>query len=1099
MDEKKTDIAAWNTNVVKGFSRLDGYMNVVNRIGTSKDSSEAYEFAPEIQVPDIDLAAHYEGNGLFAKIIDAPAEKAATRDFDLGISDKNAESLVTDALEDLEWAATASQAVKWSRLFGGAIAVMLIDDGGRLEDPVNWDAIRGIDELVLFERAVVEPDYYSMYNYGKRYGLDRSRTRYGKPEFFRVNSQYGSFTVHENRCLVFRNGNLPEITTQAEYRYWGLPEYLRIKRVLRETVTNHSIGTKMMEKSVQGIYKMKDLTEKLAFEGGEDAVYKRMEVIDMVRGFLNSIIIDMDGEDYSFQTFQVSGYRDVIDASCNILSAVTNIPQTILFGSSPAGMDSTGTSDLENWYNYLGQISDLQIKPNLQRLLDILFRGWLNTGKLTDEPMYKLAFKPFWNLSESEQADLDLKKVQIQQARAQVAQMYVEMQVLDPQEIRKGLAESEEFNIEELLDNGDAGDDAMSELENALAELPSPNSLPEQGSFAQYAEGVDVKAHGIYLSEQETDPDKGITPVPQPSKANRDCICYGHEKNEPVPRMDAAPKGDWITVNGARVLLGEGGQVIGGPSNLKGKSFPNAKSQTKQGKGRGSTYPKSAGSEEETFDIKAVSRIHRSEAYTEWAVADEFDRAAYLDDARESYPDYGFTKNGTLVNSIASGEKLDEKPTSLSERQFEAYVKESGSKVIYRGVQNYETEDGDIIATGSDIRKEFATADDAVYGGGNYGSGYHFSDSKEYAAGFAHKSEGGEIIECAIKPQAYLMKHSEWEGLSQPQKDMYDNDEGLYALTHGYDGITSTTGVTNILNRGALVYKEPRARKDAFDAPHKTTEKGVGVLVVLDGKILTGLRRNEGTFCGPGGHIEAGETPEQAAVRETQEEFGIVPKELIHVGTTGAVKPYLPSEIYLCTEFDGAPKADGDEMQFAQFMEPDKVLSLIDAGVAFPPFAESVKLLLHSLTHEETSDRISYTPTNTDGGPGSGNFGHNGVPGQVGGSAPGNSKGLTKFQRKNGKMLVTSEVQMTFAGGPVSLKAGSEIKKIVDFAGPGKKKPVSVEPQLIKQHGGKTGSWTHTRGEATVVLADGNNRKAELHWFESKGIGQVNMKVKRFM
>ena len=486
MNDKRTDAVAWRTNVVKGFSRLDGYMNVVNRIGTSKDSSEAYEFAPETQVPDLDLAAHYEGNGLFAKIIDAPAEKAATRDFDLGVSDENVSSLVTDALEDLEWITTAAQAIKWSRLFGGAIIVMLIDDGGRLEEPVNWDAVQGIDELVLFERAVVEPDYYSMYNYGQRYGLDRARTKYGQPECFHVHSQYGSFTVHESRCLVFRNGTLPETTTQAEYRYWGLPEYIRIRRTLRETVTNHSIGTKMLEKSVQGVYKMKDLTEKLAIEGGEDAVYKRMEVIDMVRGFLNSIIIDMDGEDYSFQTFQVSGFKEVIEASCNILSAVSNIPQAILFGSSPTGMDATGTSDLENWYNYLGQISDLQIKPNLQRLLDILFRGWLNTGKLQEEPMYKLDFKPFWNLSESEQADLDLKKIQVQQAKAQVAQTYIDMQALDPQEVRKGLAKSEEFNIEELLDEEDIEDDAMSELEAALADLRPPN-----GSLEQEADGVD--------------------------------------------------------------------------------------------------------------------------------------------------------------------------------------------------------------------------------------------------------------------------------------------------------------------------------------------------------------------------------------------------------------------------------------------------------------------------------------------------------------------------------------------------------------------------------------------------------------------------------
>ena len=34
-----------NPNVVTGFSRLDGYLNVLNRFGTSRDSSEAYEFA----------------------------------------------------------------------------------------------------------------------------------------------------------------------------------------------------------------------------------------------------------------------------------------------------------------------------------------------------------------------------------------------------------------------------------------------------------------------------------------------------------------------------------------------------------------------------------------------------------------------------------------------------------------------------------------------------------------------------------------------------------------------------------------------------------------------------------------------------------------------------------------------------------------------------------------------------------------------------------------------------------------------------------------------------------------------------------------------
>ena len=96
-------------------------------------------------------------------------------------------------------------------------------------------------------------------------------------------------------------------------------------------------------------------------------------------------------------------------------------------------------------------------------------------------------------------------------------------------------------------------------------------------------------------------------------------------------------------------------------------------------------------------------------------------------------------------------------------------------------------------------------------------------------------------------------------------------------------------------------------------------------------------------------------------------------------------------------------------------------------------------------------------------------------------------------------MSVTSEVKLTFAGKPVALKAGSEITKIVDFAGSGKKRPVDVESHLIKQYGGKAGSWTHTRGQGTIVLTDGGEQKVELHWFESKEVGQVNMKIKNLI
>ena len=58
--------------------------------------------------------------------------------------------------------------------------------------------------------------------------------------------------------------------------------------------------------------------------------------------------------------------KDVIDTTCNMLSAVTNIPQTILFGRSPAGENSTGDSDFENYYNYIERIQKLMLKKNVR-------------------------------------------------------------------------------------------------------------------------------------------------------------------------------------------------------------------------------------------------------------------------------------------------------------------------------------------------------------------------------------------------------------------------------------------------------------------------------------------------------------------------------------------------------------------------------------------------------------------------------------------------------------------------------------------------------------------------------------------------------------
>jgi 8-oxo-dGTP diphosphatase len=67
----------------------------------------------------------------------------------------------------------------------------------------------------------------------------------------------------------------------------------------------------------------------------------------------------------------------------------------------------------------------------------------------------------------------------------------------------------------------------------------------------------------------------------------------------------------------------------------------------------------------------------------------------------------------------------------------------------------------------------------------------------------------------------------------------------------------------------------------------KPTEYANLCFVIRDGQILL-IRKKRGLGAGkingPGGRLEPGETAEQAAIRETQEEIGVTPTGLEHLG-----------------------------------------------------------------------------------------------------------------------------------------------------------------------------------------------------------------------
>jgi len=96
---------------------------------------------------------------------------------------------------------------------------------------------------------------------------------------------------------------------------------------------------------------------------------------------------------------------------------------------------------------------------------------------------------------------------------------------------------------------------------------------------------------------------------------------------------------------------------------------------------------------------------------------------------------------------------------------------------------------------------------------------------------------------------------------------------------------------------------------------------GVGVLILRDGKVLLGKRKNahgEGDWCPPGGHLEFNEEVEDCARREVFEESGL---EITNIRRGPYTNDFFESEgkhyITLCVIADYAKGT-------ASCKEPDK-------------------------------------------------------------------------------------------------------------------------------------------------------------------------------
>ena len=382
---------------------LDEFVNPLARSGAGMPNLlEATEypltrFTQNWQV----LNSLYRSHWVVQKIINTIPQDMMKNGYDLQ-SDINPDQIqkISKIIRQTRLHSKILNGLYWGRLYGGAAGIIMIDgEADRMDEPLDLDrvmpgAFKGL--LIMDRWSGIQPSADLI--------TDITDPDFGMPEYYEVTLPEGQGVIrlHNSRVCRFSGREMPYLEKLAE-NYWGTSEMEHVFSELkkRDNVSwNIALLTFMANIRVM---KMDGMEQLMAYGGGkqQEALYNTLEGLNMM---LNNNGIQILGKDDSYESHQYtfSGLGEVYDRFMMDVSGACGIPVTKLFGRSPAGMNSTGDADMDNYYDTIEQSQESQLRPVLDKLLPIVCMSAL--GAVPDDLDY--IFNPVRRPSNDEKQSL---------------------------------------------------------------------------------------------------------------------------------------------------------------------------------------------------------------------------------------------------------------------------------------------------------------------------------------------------------------------------------------------------------------------------------------------------------------------------------------------------------------------------------------------------------------------------------------------------------------------------------------------------------------------------------------------------------------------
>jgi phage-related protein (TIGR01555 family) len=393
---------------------------------TDKGSVARPNLAPWL-LSDEELGALWEQNGLAAKIVSIYPERATREGW--AVPD-----IPNEEEERLRTYDRFQEALNWGGLYGGSALLMVTEEdvprsfrGQRgvrprdwLAQPLNLERVGKLHALQVFDpwEAWIET-------------VDRQLSSPGfrGPLYWRIASEDLQAVVHASRIVWFRGVKRPpSAQTMDFWRDNRMPDNSVLQRIwdeirrLTETMQGGAVIAQELRTAVLQVGNLPGVTTGSQAEAFE----QRMTWLARFKSLLGVLTIGPNDK-YTSDAHSATGFSELSTEAKSMLSAVSDIPETELFGSAPSGLNTDGESGKEHFRSSVSSYQERH-RSCFHQVYRVVYaqQDGPTRGRAPDE--WAVEFHPLNEPSEKEQAET-MEIV----ARTDLA--YIDAQVYTPAEV----------------------------------------------------------------------------------------------------------------------------------------------------------------------------------------------------------------------------------------------------------------------------------------------------------------------------------------------------------------------------------------------------------------------------------------------------------------------------------------------------------------------------------------------------------------------------------------------------------------------------------------------------------------------------------------